>query len=149
MPIIHTAGIAAFAAGAATGVLPAERASAAGAPQGAPCEVSARACVALSSRHAWLIRDGNVSYGPVPVTTGQPNAPTVPGIFKVFWKDLHHRSSLFHNAPMPYSVFFDGGNAFHEDSVQVPSHGCVHLTHEAARTFYNTLHIGDEVQIVP
>jgi L,D-transpeptidase catalytic domain len=46
-------------------------------------------------------------------------------------------------------VFFDGGNAFHEDSVQVPSHGCVHLTHEAARTFYNTLHIGDEVQIVP
>jgi hypothetical protein len=49
----------------------------------------------------------------------------MPGIFKVFWKDLHHRSSLFHKAPMPYSVFFDGGNAFHEDSVQVPSHGCV------------------------
>ncbi|MDQ3827515.1 MAG: L,D-transpeptidase [Actinomycetota bacterium] len=95
------------------------------------------------------MRDGNVSYGPVPVATGQPSAPTAPGTFKVFWKDLHHRSSLFHNAPMPYSVFFDGDTAFHEDSVQAPSHGCVHLTHQDAQTFYKTLHIGDEVQVVP
>jgi lipoprotein-anchoring transpeptidase ErfK/SrfK len=103
----------------------------------------------LSTQQAWLMRDGKVSYGPVPVATGQPSAPTAPGTFTVFWKDLHHRSSLFRNAPMPYSVFFDGDNAFHEDSVRTPSHGCVHLTHEAARTFYNTLHVGDEVQVVP
>jgi lipoprotein-anchoring transpeptidase ErfK/SrfK len=149
MPIMRTAGIAAFTAVAAAGALPAESASAAVTPNSAPCGVSTRACVELSSQQAWLMRDGNVSYGPVPVSTGQPSAPTAPGTFKVFWKDLHHRSSLFQNAPMPYSVFFDGDNAFHEDSVQVPSHGCVHLTHQAAQTFYETLHIGDEVQVVP
>ena len=68
--------------------------------------------------------------------------------FHVTWKDLHHRSSEFHNAPMPYSVFFNGGDAFHEGSVTVRSNGCVHLTQPAAQTFYNTLHVGDEVQVV-
>jgi L,D-transpeptidase catalytic domain len=147
MPITHTAGIAALMAVAATGALPVAKANAAA--DTAACAVSARACVKLSSQQAWLLRDGNVSYGPVPVATGQPSAPTEPGTFKVYWKDRHHRSSLFQNAPMPYAVFFDGDNAFHEDNVRVPSHGCVHLTHDAARTFYNTLHLGDEVQVVP
>jgi hypothetical protein len=147
MPITHTAGIAALMAVAATGALPVAKANAAAGT--AACAVSARACVKLSSQQAWLLRDGNVSYGPAPVATGQSSAPTEPGTFKVYWKDRHHRSSLFQNAPMPYSVFFDGDNAFHEDNVRVPSHGCVHLTHDAARTFYNTLHVGDEVQVVP
>jgi lipoprotein-anchoring transpeptidase ErfK/SrfK len=95
------------------------------------------------------MRDGNVTYGPVPVATGKASAPTDPGTFHVFWKDLHHRSSVFHNAPMPYSVFFNGGDAFHEDSVQVRSNGCVHLARSAAQSFYNTLHVGDVVQVVP
>jgi lipoprotein-anchoring transpeptidase ErfK/SrfK len=95
------------------------------------------------------MRDGKVIYGPVPVATGKASAPTDPGTFRVLWKDLHHRSSLFNNAPMPYSVFFNGGDAFHEDSVNVRSHGCVHLTHPAAQTFYSTLHVGDIVQVVP
>ena len=100
----------------------------------------------LSTQQAWLLRNGSVSYGPVPVATGKASAPTVPGTFAVFWKDLHHRSSEFHNAPMPYSVFFNGGDAFHQDSVKVLSNGCVHLTQSAAQTFYNTLHVGDVVQ---
>ena len=115
---------------------------------GAPCSDSARACVDLSTQQAWLMRNGSVSYGPVPVATGKSSAPTAPGTFHVFWKDLHHHSSLFQNAPMPYSVFFNGGDAFHEDSVAVPSNGCVHLSQQAAQTFYNTLHVGDVVQVV-
>ena len=119
------------------------------APSGSPCSVTARACVDLPSQRAWLMRGGNITYGPVPVATGKASAPTAPGTFHVTWKELHHRSSEFHNAPMPYSVFFNGGDAFHQDSVTVRSHGCVHLTPPAARTFYNTLHVGDVVQIVP
>ena len=118
------------------------------APTGSPCSAAAVACVDLSSQQAWLMRGGTVTYGPVPVATGKASAPTAPGTFHVTWKDLHHRSSEFHNAPMPYSVFFNGGDAFHEGSVTVRSNGCVHLTQPAAQTFYNTLHVGDEVQVV-
>ena len=94
------------------------------------------------------MRGGSVIFGPVPVATGKASAPTVPGVFHVSWKDLHHRSSEFHNAPMPYSVFFHDGDAFHEDNIKVRSNGCVHLTRHAAEIFYNTLRIGDEVQVL-
>jgi lipoprotein-anchoring transpeptidase ErfK/SrfK len=113
-----------------------------------PCAATAQACVDLSAQQAWLMRNGGVIYGPVPVATGKASAPTDPGIFRVFWKDLHHRSSEFHNAPMPYSVFFNGDEAFHEGNLAVRSHGCVRLTRHAAQTFYNTLHVGDLVQVV-
>jgi lipoprotein-anchoring transpeptidase ErfK/SrfK len=65
----------------------------------------------------------------------------------VTFKDLHHWSTIYH-AAMPYSVFFHGGDAFHEGSLAVSSHGCVHLSHAAASTFFNTLRVGDEVQVV-
>ena len=115
---------------------------------GSPCSAAARACVDLSAQQAWLMQNGGVIYGPVSVATGKASAPTHPGTFRVFWKDLHHRSSEFHNAPMPYSVFFNGDEAFHEGSLAVRSHGCVRLTHRAAPAFYETLHVGDLVQVI-
>lgn len=147
-PIIRTVKSSVIGLLGAAVVLLAGTTSASGAPSGVPCIPAARACVDLSTQQAWLMRDGNVVYGPVPVATGKVSAPTAPGTFHVLWKDLHHRSSLFHNAPMPYSVFFNGGDAFHQDSVTVRSNGCVHLTHSAAQTFYNTLHVGDVVQVI-
>ncbi|MGH3866889.1 MAG: L,D-transpeptidase [Pseudonocardiaceae bacterium] len=147
-PITRTARTVAGGLLGAAALLLAGAAGASAAPSGAPCISTARACVDLSTQQAWLMRGGTVIYGPVPVATGKASAPTAPGTFQVFWKDLHHRSSVFHNAPMPYSVFFNGGDAFHEDNVRVPSNGCVHLTHSAAQTFYNTLHVGDVVQVV-
>jgi lipoprotein-anchoring transpeptidase ErfK/SrfK len=147
-PISHPLRTVAVALLGAAAMGFATAAGAAAATSGAPCSASARACVDLSTQQAWLMRNGSVNYGPVPVATGKPSAPTDPGTFHVYWKDLHHRSSVYHNAPMPYSVFFNGGDAFHEDSVTVPSNGCVHLTQGAAQTFYNTLHVGDVVQVV-
>jgi lipoprotein-anchoring transpeptidase ErfK/SrfK len=147
-PIIRTVRTVALGLLATAAPLLAGTAGAFAAPNSAPCISAARACVDLSSQQAWLMRDGKVLYGPVPVATGKASAPTDVGTFHVLWKDLHHRSSEFNNAPMPYSVFFNGGEAFHEDSVGVRSHGCVHLTHSAAQTFYNTLHVGDVVQVV-
>jgi hypothetical protein len=113
----------------------------------APCSAAARACVDLSTQQAWLLQNGVVDYGPVTVRTGRASAPTDPGTFRVSFKDLHHVSSVYH-AAMPYSVFFNGGDAFHEGSLAVSSHGCVHLTRSAAVTFFNTLQVGDEVQVV-
>jgi L,D-transpeptidase-like protein len=149
MSIIRTAGLVALTALGAASVLSGGNAAAATASSSAPCAAAARACVDLSSQQAWLMHGGTVTYGPVPVATGKASAPTAPGVFHVFWKDINHRSSLFNDAPMPYSVFFNGDDAFHQDSVKVASNGCVHLTRQAAQTFYNTLHVGDVVQVVP
>lgn len=112
-----------------------------------PCSVSARACVDLTTQQAWLMRDGVVDYGPVPVRTGRAGAPTDPGTFHVTFKELRHWSRPFHGW-MPYSVFFNGGDAFHEGSLAISSHGCVHLSHAAAVMFFDTLGVGDEVQVV-
>jgi hypothetical protein len=119
-------------------------ASAATAP---PCAATARACVDLATQQGWLMDNGAVTYGPVPLRSGRPSAPTDPGTFHVTYKDLHHVSSIYHQA-MPYAVFFNGGDAFHEGSLRVSSHGCVHLSRSAAETFYDTLSVGDEVDVV-
>ena len=66
----------------------------------------------------------------------------------MLWKDKNHRSAQFHNAPMPYSVFFTStGVAFHEGSLSRPSAGCVHLSRSSAITFFNKLSVGQVVQV--
>ena len=117
---------------------------------GAPCSATARACIDLSANKSWLLDGaGHVTYGPVPITSGRPGYRTPTGTFRVQWKDIDHKSSLYDDAPMPYSVFFNGGIAFHAGSLSVPSHGCIHLSLAAAKMYFNTLHIGDIVQVVP
>jgi lipoprotein-anchoring transpeptidase ErfK/SrfK len=118
-------------------------------PPGVPCGGSADACIDLSANKSWLLSDGEVAYGPVPITHGRPGYLTPPGTFTVGWKDIDHLSSEFDNAPMPYSVFFNGGIAFHEGSLSDLSHGCIHLSNSAARTYYESLDVGDVVQVVP
>ncbi|WP_236790782.1 L,D-transpeptidase [Amycolatopsis sp. GM8] len=113
-----------------------------------PCEPRAKACVQLSTGKAWLQNNGSITVGPVPATPGLPRYPTPKGIFHVQYKDIDHYSKQFHG-PMPYSVFFTTtGVAFHEGSLARKSHGCVHLSHRDAVTFFNQLHPGDEVQVV-
>ncbi len=128
---------------------PAVAAAAVGSSAATPCGSSAAACISLSSQRAWLMNGGQVSYGPTPITSGRPGHRTPPGMFRVLWKDKDHRSSLFNNAPMPYSVFFtNSGIAFHQGSLRVPSHGCIHLSRDAAVTFFNRLSTGQVVQVV-
>jgi lipoprotein-anchoring transpeptidase ErfK/SrfK len=49
---------------------------------------------------------------------------------------------------MPYSVFFNGGIAFHQGSLKAKSHGCVHLSQAAAQKFFSSLQVGSVVQVV-
>lgn len=115
----------------------------------APCGSSAAACIDLSSQQAWLMNGGQVTYGPTPITSGKPGYRTPPGTFTVLWKDRDHRSRAFDNAPMPYSVFFtSSGIAFHQGSLTVPSHGCIHLGRGAAVNFFSKLSVGEVVQVV-
>jgi lipoprotein-anchoring transpeptidase ErfK/SrfK len=113
-----------------------------------PCAVTAKACMDLASNQAWLTDGaGKVTYGPVAARGGMTSAPTPVGTFKVLSKNKHFYSTEFH-APMPYSVFFFPGDAFHADNTSVASHGCIHLNWPAAHRFYDTLNPGDQVQVV-
>ena len=115
---------------------------------GTPCTVTARACVDLFSRQSWLISDGKVVGGPVPIMPGSPDAPTPVGTFSVLWKDKNHVSSEYPGVKMPNSVFFtDGGVAFHEGSLERYSAGCVHLSQADSESYFDTLKVGDEVQV--
>jgi hypothetical protein len=118
-------------------------------PAGVPCDGGAAACVDLSANQAWLLAGSKVAVGPVPITHGRAGWETPPGTFNVGWKDIDHLSREFDNAPMPYSVFFNGGIAFHEGSLSDLSHGCIHLSNSAAQSFYDGLDVGDVVQVVP
>jgi hypothetical protein len=118
-------------------------------PAGVPCDAGADACIDLSANQSWLLKDGAVVHGPVQITHGRPGFETPPGTFSVGWKDIDHKSSIYNNAPMPFSVFFNGGIAFHQGSLSEESHGCIHLSWAAAEAFYNGLAVGDKVQVVP
>lgn len=119
-----------------------------------PCAKAAAAsgtsaCVDLSAHRAWLLEDGNVVYGPVSMLPGQKANPTPTGTFHVLSKEKMHYSREFDNAKMPNSVFFYPGDAFHTGSLKAYSHGCVHLSATSSLKFFNTLAVGDVVQVVP
>ena len=110
------------------------------------CPPAATACADLSARLTWLQSDGTITYGPVRMEPGLPRTPR--GTFHVQWKaGAHFMSNEFHE-PMPYAVFFaPGGIAFHEGSLTVPSHGCIHLDLGSARYYNDHLPAGAEVVV--
>ncbi|HTK61117.1 MAG TPA: L,D-transpeptidase [Pseudonocardia sp.] len=120
---------------------------------GTPCTVTARACVDLDKQTAWLITNGKVTLGPVRIASGGQGKETPMGDFHVLSKDKDHKSNEFplpngQPAPMPNSVFFEpGGIAFHSGDPKRASAGCVHVSPADSLTFFNTLNVGDEVQV--
>ena len=120
-------------------------AGAAGLQASNPCPASADACIDLSNERAWLQSGGEITYGPVPITSGMAGYRTRTGTFSVFFKNRDHRSSLFDDAPMPNSVFFDGDIAFHAGSLSEQSHGCIHLSYAASEVFFDALGLGETV----
>ena len=111
-----------------------------------PCPATARACVDLAGQRTGLQKDGNVEYGPITMSSGAQGWETPRGTHKVTRKVKDEISREFHNAPMPYSVYFTNtGVAFHAGRVDWLSHGCIHLNHDDAVTYFNSLKPGDVV----
>lgn len=143
--VASASGLALLAAASVATAQPIEPAADMLVPQ-TPCTVSARACVDLDNREAWLIESGKVVRGPVPMRDGL-EGDTPRGAFGVEWKTERWTSREL-GTSMPYSVFFaPGGIAFHEGAFDTPSAGCVKLDKVDAVAFYTFLQVGDEVQI--
>lgn len=115
---------------------------------GVPCTITAKACVSLSEKQAWLLNGGKIVYGPVKIMPGKKGSTTPVGTWHVLAKEKLHLSREFNDAPMPNSVFFYNGVAFHEGSLGKYSNGCVHLSAPASLKFFSTLEKGDEVQVI-
>lgn len=83
-------------------------------------------------RNAWVARGGSYDH------------KTRLGTNRVYYRDVDHVSGLY-GSPMPYSQFFDGGQALHGSSTMMDpydghSHGCVNMYNEDARQLWNMTH---------
>jgi len=127
--------------------VPVRSAGPSGVVAGTPCTATAKACVDLAARKAWLFENGAIRRGSVTVMIGDEIDPTPVGTFLVEWK-AEQWTSREYLTQMPYAVFFaEGGIAFHEGPQDTNSAGCVKLTHQNAVAWFEYLQVGDEVQV--
>ena len=84
---------------------------------------------------------------------GGRKTPTRNGVFKVYRKSKNHKSSIYHT-PMPYSMFFSGGQAVHYSSdfrargYNGASHGCVNIRDKRKIAWiYARIKVGDKVVV--
>ncbi|MEV5724853.1 L,D-transpeptidase family protein [Streptomyces pharetrae] len=126
-----------------------------GQPAGAPdprCLTGRVLCISKSSRTLrWMIDGRTVTT--LPVRFGSEYTPTREGEFEVYWKSRHHHSTLY-DAPMPYAMFFSGGQAVHYSAdfaargYAGASHGCVNVRDETAiAEVFAQVRTGDKVVV--
>ncbi|MFE9012663.1 L,D-transpeptidase family protein [Streptomyces cyaneofuscatus] len=109
-------------------------------------------CISKKSRTlAWMI-DGRV-VSAMDVRFGSEYTPTREGEFPVFWKSRDHVSTLY-DTPMPYALFFSGGQAVHYSADFAvngyggASHGCVNVRDKAkVAALFDQVKNGDKVVI--
>ncbi|MFE5241966.1 MULTISPECIES: L,D-transpeptidase family protein [unclassified Streptomyces] len=118
----------------------------------ARCMTGRVLCISKNSRTlSWMI-DGRV-VSSMDVRFGSQYTPTREGTFSVYWKSRHHVSTLY-DSPMPYAMFFSGGQAVHYSSdfaargYSGASHGCVNVRDEAKiAALYAQVRKGDKVVV--
>ncbi|HET8989159.1 MAG TPA: L,D-transpeptidase family protein [Humibacillus sp.] len=109
-------------------------------------------CISKSTRRLTWVVDGVPQYG-FDVRFGSDELPTREGVFSVYLKKVDVISNLYHT-PMPYSMFFSGGQAVHYSSnfarlgYSGASHGCVNVRNKPLLIqLYNEVRIGDKVVV--
>ena len=87
------------------------------------------------------------------VRFGSDELPTREGVFSVYKKKVDVISNLYHT-PMPYSMFFSGGQAVHYSSdfaargYAGASHGCVNVRDLAGiASLFGQVNLGDKVVV--
>lgn len=122
--------------------------------QGLPdrCMTGRVICISKRSNQLWWVNDGKVMMS-MDVRFGTSEYPTREGTFSVQWKSRDHVSNLYHT-PMPYALFFSGGQAVHYSpdfaarGYRGGSHGCVNLRNKGgAQSLFNSARVGDKVVV--
>jgi peptidoglycan hydrolase-like protein with peptidoglycan-binding domain len=123
-----------------------------GAPLDPRCLYGEALCIDKSTNSLRYVVDGDVQME-MDVRFGSESSPTREGEFEVEWKHEDHVSSLYHT-PMPYSMFFSGGQAVHYSSdfatygYSGASHGCVNVRdYGEIATLYDLIEVGDTVVV--
>ncbi|HWJ66299.1 MAG TPA: L,D-transpeptidase family protein [Nocardioides sp.] len=116
------------------------------------CTTGRVLCIDKSSRTLRWVVDGDVRKT-VDVRFGSAELPTREGVFSVQRKSRDHVSSIYHT-PMPYAMFFSGGQAVHyspdfaANGYNGASHGCVNVRdREAVAWLFDQVALGDRVVI--
>jgi lipoprotein-anchoring transpeptidase ErfK/SrfK len=108
--------------------------------------------VSKSRQMMYVYVDGALEYA-WPVSTARGGYSTPSGTYRPTAFDRFHRSSKYHNSPMPHSIFFQGGYAIH-GSYDVghlgspASHGCIRLHPEHASELYGLVRSSGGTRIV-
>jgi hypothetical protein len=101
------------------------------------------ACYDRKFHSVTLWHDGSI-YNTWLVRGGAYDKQTRVGTHLVYYRDIDHVSGAY-GSPMPYSQFFDGGEALHGSRLLMDpfvghSHGCVNFYVEDARQLWNITH---------
>lgn len=94
--------------------------------------------VSIPQQKAYVFKDGEL-FGTTRVSTGKRGHETPTGTFRILQKKVHHRSSKYDNAPMPYMQRLTWyGIALHAGHVPgyPASHGCIRLPRKFAKKLY-------------
>ena len=106
--------------------------------------------VNIATQKLVAYRNG-VPIGVSTISTGKPGHRTPLGVFTVLQKAVHHRSSKYSNAPMPYMQRLTwGGIAMHGGKLPgyPASHGCIRLPHDFAPLLFGQTRLGMTVIVV-
>ncbi|QKW08777.1 L,D-transpeptidase family protein [Streptomyces sp. NA04227] len=109
-------------------------------------------CISKTSRTLQWMVNGKV-LAAMDVRFGSQYTPTREGEFSVFWKNKDHVSTLY-DTPMPYAMFFSGGQAVHYSSdfaargYNGASHGCVNVRDKKKiAALFDQVKTGDKVVV--
>ncbi|MGW2424968.1 L,D-transpeptidase family protein [Streptomyces sp. NPDC001709] len=126
-----------------------------GQPVGAPdprCMTGRVLCIDKTTRTLrWMV--GGRTLSTASVRFGAQYTPTREGVFHIYRKARNWVSTLYHS-PMPYAMFFSGGQAVHYSydfaarGYAGASHGCVNVRDETAiAQLFAQVRVGDKVVI--
>ncbi len=117
------------------------------------CKIDGRVlCIDKTRSKAYYVKNGKI-IKTMDARFGCSGTATREGTFRVFRKNRHWTSTIYHS-PMPFSMFFSGGQAVHYSSDFAArgyagcSHGCVNIRKWSTIEYvFGKIRVGDRVVV--